>query len=89
MNRFKVAGLSLVFLGVIAVLISACATTSPRGIVMTVDSIVARNASSKGKTYVITSTMQNISDNDLEFQEVTRYVDNALSSKGYVRTDNK
>lgn len=88
MNRFNVTGLSLVFLCLIVVLISGCATTSPI-ISMAVDSIVARNASSKGKTYVITSAMQNTSESDLEFQEVARYVDNALSSKGYVRTDNK
>lgn len=89
MNRFKVAALSLVFFSIIAVLISGCATTSPPSISMAVDSIVARNASLKGRTYVITSDMENISDNDLEFQEITRYVNNALSSKGYMRTDNK
>lgn len=87
MNRFKFAGLSFVFIGVVAVLIISCATH--RSIVMAVDSIVARNVFSNGKTYVITSAMQNISDNDLEFQEIARYVDNALSSKGYIRTDNK
>ncbi len=91
MNRFKVSGLSFVFLTIIAVLISGCATTAlaPIGITMAVDSIAARNAPSKGKTYIIKSAMQNISDKDLEFQEVARYIENALSSKKYIRTDSK
>jgi len=54
---------------------------------MGVDSISARNAST-GKTYIITSAMPSIRDNDLAFQEVARYVENALSLKGYLRTKN-
>lgn len=82
----------------IAVLMSSCATTpkAPKDPRMTdannwwgvkVNSFVALDASSKGKTYVITSAMQNVSDNDLEFQEFARYIDNALSPRGYVKTD--
>ncbi len=88
MNRFKIAGLYLIFFIFIAILISGCATAPPvRSFVMGVDSISARNAST-GKTYIITSAMPSIRDNDLAFQEVARYVENALSLKGYLRTKN-
>ena len=100
MNRFKISGLSLIFLGVITVLIiNGCATTpstpvDPRmfghnsQIHVQVNSFAAPDAASKGKTFFIISAMQNVGDNDLEFLEVARYIENALSKKGYIRTDN-
>lgn len=50
-----------------------------------VDSIAAPDAASKGKTYLITSAMQNVGDEDLQFQEFARYIENALSQRGYIR----
>ncbi len=99
MNRFKITGLSIVFVAVIAVLINGCATTpstpvDPRMFSedavfeVSIKSLAAPDAGSKGKTFFITSATQNINDNDLEFLEVARYIENALSQKGYVRTDN-
>ncbi len=101
MSRLKVTGLSLMFLGVIALLINGCATTptpstpvDPRMfgadtlISVQVNSFAAPDVASKGKTFFIISAMQNISDNDLEFLSVARYIENGLSKKGYLRTDN-
>jgi hypothetical protein len=98
MNRSKIIGsLYLMFFGVISMLASSCATapsspTDPRmmigyGFPVKVDSIADPNSSSKGKTYLITSAMKDVSDNDLQFQEFARYIANALSPRGFVRTD--
>lgn len=97
MNRLKVSGLSLLFLGVItALIISGCATgpstpTDPRMSDLSLDakvnSLAAPDAASKGKSIFITSAMQNVSDNDLEFIEVARYIENALFKKGYLRSN--
>jgi hypothetical protein len=54
---------------------------------MYVNSFAAPDAASKGKTIFITSGMQNVSDTDFEFIEVARYIGNALSKKGFTRTD--
>jgi hypothetical protein len=97
MNRFKVGGRSFIFLGIIAsLIISGCATApstpiDPRmfrgsdWVEVSVKSIAAPDSASNGNTVFITSGMQAISDTDLEFMEVARCVENALSKKGYVR----
>lgn len=54
-------------------------------ITVAVDSIAVPNAASKGKTYLITSAMQNVGDEDLQFQEFARYIENVLSQRGYIR----
>ncbi len=98
MNRLKVTGLSLMFLGVIALLINGCATTpstpvDPRmfgyntSFNVVVNSFAASDTSLKGKNFFIISGMQTVSDNDLEFLSVARYVENALAKKGYVRAN--
>jgi hypothetical protein len=56
---------------------------------MSVDSIIARNVFPTGKAYVMASAIENIDENDLEFQEAANYIDNALSSKGYIKKGNK
>jgi hypothetical protein len=99
MNRFKVGGRSFIFLCIIASLfISGCATgpSTPidprmfRGhewVDVSVKSIAAPDSASKGKTVFITSGMQSTSESDLEFMEVARCVENALSKKGYIRAN--
>lgn len=81
-----------------AMLLSGCATTTSKPLLpgqahhiygVYVDSMVAPGIDLKAKTYVILSAMQNISDNDLQFQEFARYIENALSQKGYIRKSNK
>lgn len=52
-----------------------------------ISSLAAPDISTKGKFYYIKSAMKDVGDNDLEFQEVARYVQNALFSKGYLRTE--
>lgn len=52
-----------------------------------VNSFATSDAASKGKKVFIISGMQTVSDNDLEFLEVARYIENALSQKGYSRVD--
>lgn len=99
MDRFKVVGLFFIYIGVIFYAGLSCATapptpTDPRMIRydhqvgVTINSLAAPDALTKGKSFFITSGMQNVSDNDLDFLEVARYIENALSQKEYVRTDN-
>lgn len=54
-----------------------------------VNSLLVHGADLKSKTYILASAMKNVSDNDLQFQEFARYMENALSRKGYIRKDNK
>lgn len=100
MNRFKVAGLSLFFLCVIVLLTGGCATTpstptDPRMVGygtqfnVRASSFAVPDVSPENKTYYITSALQNVNDYDLQFLEFARYVENALSQKGYTRIENK
>ncbi len=50
-----------------------------------VDSIAAHGAALKGITYIIVSGMKDVSDNDLQFKEFARFIENALSQRGYKR----
>lgn len=99
MNRTRIKiSLYFLFLSTIILLVSSCATTpSPPldsrmligyGFPVKVDAIADPGAMSKGKTYLMTSAMQGVDDNDLQFQEFARYVSNALSPRGFIRTDN-
>jgi hypothetical protein len=54
-----------------------------------VESIADTDADLKDKTYFITSAMQNISDEDLEFKEVAKWINNALKLKGYMQVNSK
>lgn len=86
------------FWSAILMLACSCATvpsspTDPRmlvgyGFPVKVDAIADPNSISKGKTYLITSAMQGVNDNDLQFQEFARYIANALSPRGFMHTDN-
>jgi len=99
MNQSRIKS-SLYYLFCITILMmtSSCATTpssptDPRmlvgyGFPVKVDAIADPGSLSKGKTYLVTSAMQGINDNDLQFKEFARYIANALSSKGFMRTDN-
>ncbi len=100
MNRFRIAGATIIFLGIVILLIGGCATapttpTDPRMVGygtqfnVQVNSLAAPDASSKGKTYFITSAIQNVNDYDLQFLEFARYIENALTPKGYTRVADK
>ena len=54
-----------------------------------VDSLAATDADLRDKTYVLSSAMKNISDDDLEFKAIAKYVNNALIQKGYKQVDSK
>lgn len=77
----------------IAMLISGCATTGTYSqsdwIEVTADAIAAPDVALKGKTYVLTSGMQNINDEDLQFKEFARYIKNALSQTGHTEADSE
>lgn len=49
-----------------------------------VDSIGNHNGKNK---YVLLSGMKNIDDNNLQFQEFSKYLDNVLQQKGFVKTN--
>ena len=95
MKRIKTAVLISGVFTIFTLLLTACATTptpyvAPRTYyTVEVDSIADAGADLSGKTYIISSAMKNVSDNDLQFKEFARYVGNALSQKGYKRADNK
>lgn len=100
MNGFRMKGVSLIFLGVVAVLICGCATvpstpTDPRmtgydtKFIVQVNSFAAPDVASKGKAYCITSAIRNVEDYDLQFLEFARYIENALSPRGYVRVTDR
>ncbi len=54
--------------------------------VITVFSSFAAPGPIPSKAYYLASGNQNVPDTDLEFQTYARYIENALSQKGYVRT---
>lgn len=56
---------------------------------LAVYSLAVADVDSRGKTYVITSAMKDLGDDDLEFQVAARYVRNALSQRGYIQVDSK
>jgi hypothetical protein len=95
MKRMKVAVLILGVFSIFTLLLTACATTpaptaAPRPrYVVEVDSIIDAGADLRGKTYSISSAMKSVSDNDLQFKEFARYIENALSQKGYKRVGSK
>jgi hypothetical protein len=101
MNRSKVVGIYLFLLGIIAALIIGCATEQPASpadprmigvddiVLVTIDSLAASDAALKGKTYYITSAVKDMGDEDLQFIEFARYIENALSPKGYTRIESK
>lgn len=62
-------------------LLSGC---SPR-IQVDIDSI--GNHPNYSKSYILSSGMNNINDNDLQFKEYAGYVNNALKEKGYQLSD--
>jgi len=75
-----------------AVLITGCATVpmpTSSAYRLEIDSIAMSGVDLRGKSYVISSAMQEISDEDLRFKEIARYIENALKIRGYNRVDKK
>ena len=92
MKRIKADELILSVFAVLVLLIGGCVTmpVGPAGIYnVEVDSIAVADADLKNKTYVLTSAMKNVSDDDIQFKEFARYIENALSKTGYKRLDNE
>lgn len=100
MKRIKIIGSLSALLVIVSVLTYGCATvpSTPFDSRMVghsvsfdvkVSSLTAFDAPSKGKVYFIASAVQNIDINDLQFQEFAKYVENALSQKGYIRTEDQ
>ena len=100
MQKEKAVGVIGCAFVLMAMLLSGCVTPSPpkppllpgqvdQPFDIHVDSLVARDADLKSKTYIIASAMQNVGDGDIQFKEFARYVENALALKGYIRKNNK
>ena len=102
MQKEKAVGVMGCVFVLMVMLMSGCVATAHRppkppllpgqvayGFRICVDSLIARGADLKSKTYIIASAMQNVSDDDIQFKEFARYVENALSLKGYTRKNNK
>jgi hypothetical protein len=92
MKRMKTAVLILGVFAILAVLITGCATVpmpTASAYRLEIDSIALAGVDLRGKSYVISSAMQEISDEDLRFKEIAQYIENALKMKGYNRVDNK
>jgi hypothetical protein len=101
MQKEKAVGIIGCVFVLMVMLISGCATVySPPAppllpgqanheYYIRVNSLVVYGADLKSKTYIIASAMKNINDDDLQFQEFARYIENALSQKGYIRKNNK
>jgi len=92
MKRMKAAVLILCVFAIFAVLITGCATVpmpTTSAYRMEIDSIALAGADLRGKSYVISSAMQEIGDEDLRFKEIALYIENALKMKGYNRVDKK
>jgi uncharacterized protein DUF4136/PDZ domain-containing protein len=91
MNRMKAKVLIVGVLSVFSLLIGGCATTFPVGpagrYCVNVNSITDADVDFKDKTYVLLSSLKNVSENDLQFKEFARYIENALSKTGYKRVD--
>jgi|GEM_PF-1370019 hypothetical protein len=103
MKKYKLGGLYFIIVSMFCVIINGCATTpsTPPGpidprmlsedvsVELTISSFAAPDAYSKGKVYYIASAIQNVIDDDLEFQEIAGYLENSLIQKGLIRTKNK
>lgn len=98
MQKIKATGITGCVFILMAVLLSGCATTTSKPLLpgqvdhtygVYVDTMVAPGFDIKAKTYIILSAMQNVNDDDLQFQEFARYIENALSQKGCIRKKNK
>ncbi|MCX5848374.1 MAG: hypothetical protein NTW65_02850 [Deltaproteobacteria bacterium] len=103
MKKFKIKGLYFIIISIFCVIINGCATTpsTPPGPIdprmlpanemvrLTINSFAAPDAKSKGKVYYITSAIQNVTDDDLEFQEIAGYLENSLIQDGLIRTNNR
>lgn len=91
MKRMK-ATISILGVFILALLVAeivvAADDVSTESYEVTIDSIAAIN-DSRTKSYIISSAMQEISDEDLQFKEFARYVENALDMKGYIRVNEK
>jgi hypothetical protein len=72
----------LIYLFVMALLMSGCATCQKLEFVTFVDSINS-TVPMLGKKYIILSGLKDVNINDLQFKEFSTYVNRALESKGY------
>lgn len=89
----KINKVTILILGIITTFflsISGCATfpVGPAGVYyMTVDSIALPGADIKDKTYILSSAMKNVGDQDIRYKEFAKYIENALAKTGYQRLD--
>ena len=95
MKKEKAVGVIGCVFALVIMLISGCATTSNigygPGYQIFVDAIASPDAAAKGKSYYISSGTKDINEDDLQFKEFVRFVENALSltQKGYERVDSE
>lgn len=103
-NKSKIRRLTAAWLAP-AILLAGCATTPvPQGppprldprmlgadtqVNMEVNGLAAPGSQGKGRIVYITSALRDVSDEDLQFQEVARLVENALAEKGFVRSEHR
>ena len=95
MKRIKADELILSVFVVLVLSMSGCATiptpVRPAGLYydVKVESIAVAGADLKNKTYVLTSALKKVSVDDIQFKEFARYIENAMSKKGYTRVGSK
>lgn len=65
-------------------LLSGC--TSATKFYVNIDSICSPNATLK-KKYVLIPAMKDVKSTDLQFIEYTKYIDNALISRGFIKAN--
>jgi len=91
MKRMKAALFLLVVSAIFSLFIGGCVTTYPVGPAglysVKVNSITNADVELKDKTYILLSSLKNVNENDLQFKEFARYIENALSKTGYKRVD--
>lgn len=75
---------SMIFITIFAALLVGCATGPLFHV--NIDSISAPDAGAK-KKYILLSGLKDVEPTDLQFKEYARYVDKALASMGYVKTE--
>lgn len=95
MKRMKTAVLILGVFTIFTLLLTSCATTpTPTAVprtyyVVEVDSIALPDADLGNKTYILSSAIKSVSDDDIQFKEFARYIEKALSKTGYKRVDSE
>jgi hypothetical protein len=96
MQKEEAVGVSGCLFGLMAMLMSGCipieggnSAGSYPSFSAEVDSIADAGADLGDKTYAIASAIQNIGDEDLEFKQVAKWINNALGLKGYTHVSSQ